>query len=105
MVEIIEREMLDFAEENCQCYRCPTYISARPPDGARADIGDQVVKTYQPKALGSEEIAYCIKGKSKIISEESTCNCTGTGFAGCPVRLKFKLRNKFYCIRGSEKGK
>jgi len=102
-LEISEKEKIEFADKNCQCYRCPTYIDARPPEGDRADIGDKVVKTYQPKALGEEELAYCLRGKSKKITKESSCNCTGTGFAGCPVRMKFKLRNRFFCTGGSEK--
>ena len=101
--EMPEKDQLAFAEKNCQCYRCPTYIDARPKDEERADIGDKVVKTYEQKALGEEEVAYCLRGKSSKIKKESTCNCMGTGFAGCPVRMKFKFRNKFFCIKGSEK--
>lgn len=99
-VEMTEQEKIAFAENKCQCYRCPTYIGARTPEGVRADIGDKVVKTYQPKALGEDEIAYCVREKSKKIEKESNCNCTGTGFAGCPVYMKMKLKGKFFCMRG-----
>ena len=100
--DMSQEERLEFAEKNCQCYRCPTYIDARPKEERRADIGDKVVKTYEAKSLGAEEIAYCLRGKSAKITKRSSCNCTGTGFTGCPVRMKFKFRNTFYCMEGSE---
>jgi hypothetical protein len=101
--ELSEEEKLAFAEEKCWCYRCATYIDTRPPEGARVDRGDQVVKTYQPRALGEEELAYCMRGRGKAITKEISCSCPGTGFGGCPVWTKFKLRDKFYCTRGLEK--
>ena len=94
-----KEEQLTYADENCICYRCPTYINAREKKEVRSEGGDKVVKDYTPKALGEEEIAYCQRGKSKIISKEINCNCTGTGFAQCPVRLKLGLKEKYYCTQ------
>jgi hypothetical protein len=64
------------AVSQCICAMCPTYFEC------------------------GETIAYCLAdaGKSKCITTESGCICTG-----CSVQEALKFTHVFYCTKGSEK--
>jgi hypothetical protein len=60
----------------CICERCPTYVKCGPGE----------------KAFCFHEI-----GKSKCIKQEKGCIC-----GGCPVKRRMKLKNFYFCTKGSE---
>jgi len=69
-----EKENKKFAEENCICKGCPSYIECK------------------------EKIAFCFLGKSKCINERKGCIC-----GGCAVHKKFNFKKGYYCFSGKEK--
>jgi hypothetical protein len=63
----------------CICEGCPSYIDCRKHGAAK-------------------EKAFCVVfGKSKCIINERGCIC-----GACPVKAKLKLKNFYFCIKGSE---
>ncbi len=64
----------------CVCAGCPTYV----------DCGTQ------GKAA---ELAFCMTyfGKSGCITDENGCLC-----AACQVKSQLKLKNIYFCTKGSE---
>ncbi len=61
---------------DCICDRCPTYSECMSK---------------------KDELLFCLEGKSKCEVENQGCICMS-----CPVHIKYKLQNEFYCIEGSE---
>ncbi|MHA1231282.1 MAG: DUF2769 domain-containing protein [Candidatus Helarchaeota archaeon] len=55
------------------CGKCPTYMGT-----------------------GEKSLAFCMKGKSSIITEKKTCLCKD-----CPISKTMSLRWSHYCIEGS----
>ena len=68
-------EILPMVQEKCICKTCPTYVAEET------------------------EVGFChpLVGKSKVITEEKTCNCPQ-----CPIWQMKKMKNGFYCTRKSE---
>jgi len=64
----------------CICEGCPSYVDCSTPSQAK-------------------EIAFCISsvGKSACITKENGCLCEA-----CPVKSKMKLKNIYFCTKGSE---
>jgi hypothetical protein len=64
----------------CICPGCPTYVDCS-------------------KQGKTKEKAFCMPyvGKSKCITKEKGCIC-----GACPVKAKLKLKNFYFCIKGSE---
>jgi hypothetical protein len=64
----------------CICESCPSYV----------DCGTQGK---------SKEKAFCMAfvGKSACITQENGCLC-----GACPVKSKMKLKNIYFCTKGSE---
>ncbi len=62
---------------NCACDRCPTYSEC---------------------SSKKEELLFCLEGKTECEVDNQGCICPS-----CPVSIKYKLKNEFYCIEGSEK--
>jgi hypothetical protein len=66
-------------EGMCNCPTCPTHNKC---------------------AKNAQEMIFCIKGKSFMcISEAKGCICPT-----CPVTAEFGYKNKFFCMKGAEKG-
>ena len=59
---------------NCICDRCPTY----------SDCSSQ-----------KDEMLFCLVGKTKCEVDNQGCI-----YLSCPVLIKNKLKNEFYCIEG-----
>lgn len=65
-------------KELCKCPTCSTYTNC---------------------ARNAKEYLYCYNGKSFMcIDREHECICTE-----CPVCRELNIRNRLFCIRGSEK--
>jgi hypothetical protein len=63
----------------CICEGCPTYVDCS-------------------KQGATKEKAFCVVfGKSKCITKERGCIC-----GACPVKAKLKLKNFYFCTKGSE---
>ncbi|MDD1743285.1 MAG: DUF2769 domain-containing protein [Methanomassiliicoccales archaeon] len=62
---------------NCRCARCPSYSECSSKKG---------------------ELLFCLEGKTDCLVDNQGCICPA-----CPVFIKHKLKNEFYCIEGSEK--
>jgi len=63
----------------CICEGCPTYVDCS-------------------KQGASKDKAFCVVfGKSKCITKEKGCIC-----GACPVKSKLKLKNFYFCTKGSE---
>lgn len=62
---------------NCICDRCPTYSDCFSKKG---------------------ELLFCLVGKTKCEVDDQGCICLS-----CPVLIKYKLKNEFYCIEEPEK--
>jgi len=61
----------------CTCPSCPTYTGC---------------------AKKAHELLFCATGKSFLcISDEMVCICPA-----CPITPELGLKNKFFCMRGSE---
>lgn len=69
------KNKLPLVKEKCICATCPSYVSEE------------------------KELGFChpLVGKSKIITEESGCDCPK-----CPVYTQMGLKNGYYCTRKSE---
>lgn len=68
-----EKENKKFAEENCACSECPSFVEC-------------------------QQKTFCFSGKSKCIKEKKGCIC-----GGCLVHKKFNFKNWYYCFSGKEK--
>lgn len=64
----------------CICEQCPSYLDC------------------SKNSKGKKELGFCFEGKSKCIKIEKGCIC-----GGCPVKIKLKLKNVYFCTKGSEK--
>lgn len=74
-----DTEKAEFVAANCICATCPSFL-----------------KEECEKA--GEKGAYCLVGKSKVITKENGCVCPQ-----CPVTAKMALKWGYYCTRGSAK--
>jgi hypothetical protein len=63
-------------ESLCACHGCPSFNEC---------------------AGEKKEVYYCVKGKSKCITEEFGCICNA-----CPVAQELGLMHQYYCLNGSE---
>ncbi|MDD5651036.1 MAG: DUF2769 domain-containing protein [Candidatus Nanoarchaeia archaeon] len=62
----------------CICEQCPSWLDCS-------------------KDKGKKELVFCFKGKSKCIKVQKGCMC-----GACPVKAKFKLKNFYFCMKGTE---
>jgi len=67
----------EFVAANCICATCPSFLK-------------------EECAKAGEKGAYCLVGKSKVITKENGCVCPQ-----CPVTAKMALKWGYYCTRGS----
>lgn len=76
MKGLSEAEMAERAKKiksMCICASCPSY-----------------------EGTGETELAFCLIGKSSVITEEKGCTC-----GGCPVTDMMSLRWVYYCTKGA----
>jgi len=74
-----DTEKAEFVAANCICATCPSFLK-------------------EECAKAGEKGAYCLAGKSKVITKENGCVCPQ-----CPVTAKMALKWGYYCTRGSAK--
>jgi len=72
-----EEQKAEYVAANCICATCPSFLK------------EECLKA-------GEKGAYCLAGKSKVITKENGCVC-----ADCPVTKKMALKWGYYCTRGS----
>lgn len=48
------------------------------------------------EGTGEESLAFCMEGKSSVITEKKACLC-----GGCPISRTMSLRWGYYCTDGS----
>ena len=78
MTEKQKRENIEQVEFTCKdyCGKCPSYVGT-----------------------GEKSLAFCMEGKSSIITEKKGCLCEK-----CPISKTMSLRCSNYCVNGDALG-